>query len=163
MRFTSLWVLALVGAIGLSAPPAWGFRDARSSLADGARIPMEVAIGEAKSVVPGQVVDAELATTENGRMVYEIDILDQGGRSHTVFVDAQNGQILTSRDGHITMFRDEGTLYRDEGTSSGAPRDSQPGMTGTNEVEPGGTNSGSTEDGGSGDRIHADQNQGGRS
>jgi hypothetical protein len=157
MRSTSLWVLAFACAIGLSAPPAWGFRDSRASMADGARIPMEVAIDEARSVVPGQVIDAELAT-ENGRMVYEIDILDQGRRSHTVFVDAQNGQILTSRDGHVPMYRDGGGL-----SGSGAPRDSQPAMTGTNEENRDGSNSGSTEDGGSGDRIHADQNQGGRS
>lgn len=155
MHIAKKSVLALAGALALSATPqAWAFVDSRASLADGSRIPLEVAIQEAKAIVPGQAIDAEISQ-QNGRAVYEVQILDPARQTHSVFVDARSGEVLTA--GHF-----RGPVYWDSGTMAGAPRDSQPGMTGTN-AEDVGTNSGTTEDGGSGDRSHADQNQGGRS
>jgi uncharacterized membrane protein YkoI len=44
--------------------------------------------------VPGTVHETELETSDNGYVVYDIEIAGDDGNNHEVKVDAGNGEIL---------------------------------------------------------------------
>ena len=44
--------------------------------------------------MPGTVHETELETSDNGYVVYDIEVVGKDGRSHEVKVDAGNGEIL---------------------------------------------------------------------
>jgi uncharacterized membrane protein YkoI len=48
----------------------------------------------ALEAVPGTVHEAELETSDNGYVVYDIEIAGDDGKNHEVKVDAGNGEIL---------------------------------------------------------------------
>jgi len=154
MKRTQLALLIGLTLTGLT-PPAWALFETDKSLSESARVPMDQAIAAARQAVPGRAIQADLGK-HDGRVVYEIEILDSGKRARTVYVDAQSGQVQA-------MDRSGTDARRGQGGDMGSPRNSQPGTTGTDPDTRGKPNSGSTQDGGSGDRIHSDQNQGGRS
>ena len=57
---------------------------------------IDQAAGEqaALKAVPGTVHETELETSDNGYVVYDIEVAGNDGKSHEVKVDAGNGEIL---------------------------------------------------------------------
>jgi uncharacterized membrane protein YkoI len=58
-----------------------------------ARMDRGAAEEAARGVVPGKVREVELES-ENGFVVYEVEIAGEDGRLHEVIVDAGNGEVL---------------------------------------------------------------------
>ena len=56
------------------------------------RISIEDAISIAMSQIPGEVTKIEL-DTENGRLVYEVDIITRQGIEYDMEIDAESGRI----------------------------------------------------------------------
>ena len=56
------------------------------------RISIEDAISIAMTQIPGEVTKAEL-DTENGRLVFEVDIITWQGIEYDMDIDAQTGRI----------------------------------------------------------------------
>ena len=48
----------------------------------------------ALEAVPGMVHETELETSDNGYVVYDIEVAGEDGKNHEVKVDAGNGEIL---------------------------------------------------------------------
>ena len=60
------------------------------------RISVEDAISIALSQIPGEITKVEL-DTENGRLVYEVDIITWAGIEYDMEIDAQTGRIKKLR------------------------------------------------------------------
>ena len=73
----------------VSAPDQSG-----TSLQDAAKIDQAAAEQAALKAVPGTVHEAELETSDNGYVVYDIEIAGDDGNNHEVKVDAGNGEVL---------------------------------------------------------------------
>jgi uncharacterized membrane protein YkoI len=73
----------------VSAPDQSG-----ASLQDAAKIDQAAAEQAALKAVPGTVHETELETSDNGYVVYDIEIAGDDGNNHEVKVDAGNGEIL---------------------------------------------------------------------
>lgn len=73
----------------VSAPDQSG-----SSLQELAKIDQAAAERAALKAVPGTVHETELETSDNGYVVYDIEVAGDDGKSHEVKVDAGNGEIL---------------------------------------------------------------------
>ena len=65
-----------------------------SSLQKLANIDRAAAEQAALKAVPGTVHEAELETSDNGYVVYDIELAGKDGKNHEVKVDAGNGEIL---------------------------------------------------------------------
>ena len=65
-----------------------------SSLPKLAKIDEAAAEQVALKAVPGTVHETELETSDNGYLVYEIEIAGEDGKGHEVTVDAGNGKVL---------------------------------------------------------------------
>src|ERR687890_758279 len=65
-----------------------------SSLHKLANIDEAAAEQAALKAVPGTVHEAELETSDNGYVVYDIELAGKDGNKHEVKVDAGNGEIL---------------------------------------------------------------------
>jgi uncharacterized membrane protein YkoI len=65
-----------------------------SSLHKLANIEQAAAEQVALKAVPGTVHEAELESSDNGYVVYEIEIAGDDGKGHEVIVDAGNGKVL---------------------------------------------------------------------
>lgn len=60
---------------------------------------METVLKQARTIQPGQLIEAELER-EKGGYVYELKIIDVDGRVHKLELDARSGEVLKrkSRD-----------------------------------------------------------------
>jgi uncharacterized membrane protein YkoI len=65
-----------------------------SSLQQVAKVDQASAEQAALEAVPGTVHEADLETSDNGYVVYDIEIAGDDGKNHEVKVDAGNGEIL---------------------------------------------------------------------
>ena len=65
-----------------------------SSLQNLAKTDEAAAEQAALEAVPGKVTETELETSDNGYVVYDIEIAGDDGKNHEVKVDAGNGKIL---------------------------------------------------------------------
>lgn len=63
-------------------------------LQDAAKIDQAAAEQAALKAVRGTVHEAELETSDNGYVVYDIEIAGDDGKNHEVKVDAGNGEVL---------------------------------------------------------------------
>jgi uncharacterized membrane protein YkoI len=83
--------LALALLSGLIASPAWALFETNKDLIATAKITLEEAVHAAAKAVPGsKAVEAELGK-EDGRTVYEVEVIDASKKTHKVYVDAQTG------------------------------------------------------------------------
>ena len=87
------YIVALAVAASLSVGQAWALFETNKGLAESAQITMDQAIKTAVAAVPGKAVEAQLGK-EDGRTVYEIDIIDSSKKERTVYVDAQSGKTM---------------------------------------------------------------------
>ena len=83
--------LALIGFSIMTVSPSWALFESSVELVAATKITLEEAIHNALLSVPGKAVEAEIGK-EDGRIVYEIEIVDRSNKAQTVYVDAQNGQ-----------------------------------------------------------------------
>jgi uncharacterized membrane protein YkoI len=68
--------------------------NSKSSLHKLAKIDQAAAEQVALKAVPGTVHETELETSDNGYVVYDIEIAGDDGKGHEVKVDAGNGEVL---------------------------------------------------------------------
>jgi uncharacterized membrane protein YkoI len=78
------------GSVAVSAPDQSG----SSSLQELAKVDRAAAERAALEAVPGTIHETELETSDNGYVVYDIELVGNDGQSHEVKVDAGNGEIL---------------------------------------------------------------------
>ena len=112
-RHSVMKVDSTIGAIGrvfsaiavagllLSAGPRPASADsdhdaARRAVERGEIRPLNEILNVLRAQVPGQVVDVELER-EDENWVYEIKVLDSGGRRTKAYIDARTGEILKSK------------------------------------------------------------------
>ena len=84
-------VLAVALLSSVIASPAWALFETNKDLVAGAKITMEEAVRNAVKAVPGKAVEAEIGK-EDGRTVFEVEIIDANNKKQKVYVDAQTGQ-----------------------------------------------------------------------
>jgi uncharacterized membrane protein YkoI len=73
----------------VSAPDQSG-----ASLQESVKIDQAAAEEAALEAVPGTVHEIELETSDNGYVVYDVEVAGDDGKNHEVKVDAGNGEIL---------------------------------------------------------------------
>ncbi|MBL8042152.1 MAG: PepSY domain-containing protein [Nitrospira sp.] len=88
--------IAIALLSGLVTSPAWAVFETNAQLAASATVSLEDAVKHALKAVPGKAVEAEIGK-EDGRTVYEVEIIDINNKTQKVYVDAQNGQITSDR------------------------------------------------------------------
>ena len=89
-------IIALALLSGVIAIPAWALFESNKQLAATATVTLEDAVKHALKAVPGKAVEAEIGK-EDGRTVYEIEIVDSNNKTQKVYVDAQSGQAKIDR------------------------------------------------------------------
>ena len=89
-------MIAIALMSGLIASPAWALFESNKQLVATATVTLEEAVRHALKAVPGKAVEAEIGK-EDGRTVYEIEIVDSNNKTQKVYVDAQTGQAKIDR------------------------------------------------------------------
>lgn len=84
-------MIAIALLSGVIASPAWALFETNKQLASTATVTLEEAVKHALKVVPGKAVEAEIGK-QDGRTVYEVEIIDSNNKEQKVYVDAQSGQ-----------------------------------------------------------------------
>ena len=91
MRHVALATAIL--ALTVWASPAAALFETKAELSKSSQISMDKAIEIALKKVPGKAVEAEIEK-EDGRAVYEIEIIDTSNSKRKVHVDARTGDIV---------------------------------------------------------------------
>lgn len=99
--FTRTWLAALLLS-GLWPPAALASGDgdqdrARAALRAGEVLPLRTLLERLERSHPGQVLELELER-DDGRWIYEVKLLQAGGRLVKLKVDARTGEVLRARD-----------------------------------------------------------------
>lgn len=71
--------------------------DARRAVELRQALPLSRIMEIAQQAVPGEIVEVEL-DRDDGKLIYEIDILTQTGRLRQVEIDAETGAVLEVED-----------------------------------------------------------------
>jgi uncharacterized membrane protein YkoI len=87
------YAIAALLAASLGISQAWALFETNKELSESAAITMDQAVKTAVAAVPGKAVEAQLGK-EDGRTVYEIDIIDSSKKERTVYIDAQTGKTM---------------------------------------------------------------------
>ena len=93
----------------MSQPTAWARPDhdqARAAVQAGEVLPLRTLLDRLEKSHPGQVLEVELERDDGG-WIYEIKLLQAGGRLVKLKVDARSGELLSARA------RDGGDRLRD--------------------------------------------------
>lgn len=92
--FTGLLVASLAIAASTAAErPARDHEQARSAVDAGDHLPLSEILRRIEKLHPGRVLEIE-RDREDGRALYEIELLDGNGRVIELIVDAATGEIL---------------------------------------------------------------------
>lgn len=89
-------IMAMALLSGVIASPAWALFETNKQLVATATVTLEDAVRHALKTVPGKAVEAEIGK-EDGRTVYEVEIVDVNNKTQKVYVDAQSGQTKIDR------------------------------------------------------------------
>lgn len=89
-------VMAIAVMSVLMTSPAWALFESNKELVATASVTLEDAVKHALKAVPGKAVEAEIGK-EDGRTVYEVEIIDSSNKTQKVYVDAQSGQTKIDR------------------------------------------------------------------
>ncbi len=79
---------------------AWAdddYIEARRLYDSGKILPLEAILKQVRQTYPGKILELELER-ENGRIVYEIEILSEEGLVTEIYVDAITGQLLSAEE-----------------------------------------------------------------
>lgn len=85
--------LLLIGLTGMLPARGSDHERARQALEQGQVLPLRVVLDQVEAEYPGQVIEIEF-DREDGRYVYEIKLLQEGGRVVKMDVDAASGEVL---------------------------------------------------------------------
>lgn len=104
---SKIFVSYLVAAVALAmAAPALADRghgrsgdhdDALEAVEAREALPLTRIMEIALHTVPGEIIEIEL-DREDGRLIYEVDVLTRTGRLRQVEIDARTGQVLEVED-----------------------------------------------------------------
>ena len=89
---TAIVSIGLAALLAGAATPAWALFETNKQLSEMARISMIDAIKKAEKTVHGKPVEVNMGK-DDGRVVYKVEIIDANKKTHTVYVDAENGSI----------------------------------------------------------------------
>jgi uncharacterized membrane protein YkoI len=78
--------------MGAHCAPAWAMFESDTTLAEHAKISMVEAIVTARQTIPGRPIHAQMGK-DGGHTVYQIQILDNDGKSRWVYVDTMTGAV----------------------------------------------------------------------
>lgn len=99
MKWLGIILVALsVLAIAPAATEAQGRNGARRAVESGDARPLGEILPRVRGQYPGRLLDAQLVQ-RNGRPVYQLRILGDGGQVQVLSVDAQTAEILGVRGG----------------------------------------------------------------
>ena len=88
---------ALLFILALAAAPAFADRDdhdrARHALEAGEILPLSEILAAATAVRPGRVIEIDLER-DDGRWVYELELVSPQGRLYEMEIDAASGTVL---------------------------------------------------------------------
>jgi uncharacterized membrane protein YkoI len=56
-------------------------------------LPLEKLLARHRERIPGRLLDLEVER-EHGRIVYKLEVVDEQGQVHEIYLDAQNGEWL---------------------------------------------------------------------
>jgi uncharacterized membrane protein YkoI len=73
--------------------PAFAMFESNGELVTAARLTLDEAVKIAVMAIPGRAVEAQIEK-EDGKIVYQVDILDVNNKTHTVYVDAITGRLV---------------------------------------------------------------------
>lgn len=97
MSLLPVVLMLLLQTVPLSPARAASDQDrAREAVQSGEAQPLGAILAQLRRRYPGRVLDADL-NRQGGRLVYEIRLLDRGGRVTEVSVDARSGEVLQAR------------------------------------------------------------------
>lgn len=93
---------ALVLAAAMAATGAWASSDsdhdrARDAVQAGQVLPLKTVLERLEREHPGQVLEVELER-DDGQWIYEVKLLQSGGRLVKFELDARSGEVLKRRD-----------------------------------------------------------------
>ena len=77
----------------LASSPSAGHEAAYELAREGRILPLEQILEQQRRDRPGRVLEVELEH-EDGRMVYELELLDADGRVWEIYYDAASGRLL---------------------------------------------------------------------
>lgn len=92
-----LAVLPIWAGAALAGDDDIGHEAARELLESGRILPLEAILAEIAESVPGKLIETQLEY-EDGRIVYDLEILRPEGRVQEVEVDAATGHVLKIED-----------------------------------------------------------------
>jgi peptidase YpeB-like protein len=99
--FMILAVTALTAAPGFAIPEIEEHPSLSSTLGQNeTTVTLEQAVLSAVAAIPGRAVEAELSADE-GRIVYEVEIIDQDQDRRRVYVDAKGGRVIKVRSDSV--------------------------------------------------------------
>jgi len=92
------WLLAFM----ILSPPHFASADedyieARQLHDSGKILPLESILKRVRQIHPGKILEIEL-DREHGKIVYEVEILTKNGIVKEVYIDAETGEILFSKE-----------------------------------------------------------------
>jgi uncharacterized membrane protein YkoI len=73
--------------------------EARQLIANGEILPLESILKNVRQTYPGKILEVELEK-EHGKIIYEIEILDNNGTVIEVYIDATTGKLLSTEQEH---------------------------------------------------------------
>jgi uncharacterized membrane protein YkoI len=105
-RLSAIPRLALMAALAglMTVAPAMADdkkRDqelARKALLEGRIRPLAEITERVKPRLPGEILGVEIEVEDNGRFIYEFDVIEPGGKLKEVEVDAATAEILKIED-----------------------------------------------------------------
>jgi uncharacterized membrane protein YkoI len=95
-------VLAMAASAAFAAPALASDRrgdhdEALTAVEQREALPLTRIMGIAQGVVPGEIIEIELER-DDGRLIYEVQILARTGRVREVEIDARSGVVLRVED-----------------------------------------------------------------
>jgi uncharacterized membrane protein YkoI len=83
----------------LAAGPSADHETAYELVREGRILPLEQILEQQRRDRPGRILEVELER-EDGRMVYELELLDADGRVWEIYYDAASGRLLETEAEH---------------------------------------------------------------
>ncbi|WP_284722929.1 PepSY domain-containing protein [Methylophaga thalassica] len=96
MKRTLFTCLSISVSVVLAVSPAQADESAsvaRQLLKEGKIMPLQEILTKAKVIKPGQVIETDLEK-DDGRYIYELEILDEQGQVWELELDAQTGEFI---------------------------------------------------------------------
>lgn len=96
MKILFLFLALTVGAISPAVARADRDPDSatvREWVEQGRVLPLEELLARHRDRITGRILDLEVER-EHGRIVYELEVVDDRGRVHEIYLDAQSGEWL---------------------------------------------------------------------